>query len=93
MSNVVYKNSIYEHFTRGAQKAHTIYRRTEKVRNSFLNADPHYWSNLPLNISSAKQLMLSIDPIRDIYVKLYQYKVSLVLDVLIICNMLVLEKC
>ncbi len=56
MFNVVYNNSIHEHFTRGAQKAHTIYRRTEKVRNSFLNVGPHYWSNLPLNISSAKTI-------------------------------------
>ncbi len=56
MPNLVYNNSIHEHFTRGAQKAHTIYRRAEKVRNSFLNAGPHSWSNLRLNISSAKTI-------------------------------------
>ncbi len=72
MSNVVYNNSIHEHFTRGVQKAHAIYRRTEKVRKGFLNVGLHYWSNLPLS-HVLKQLMLSIDSIKDIYVKLYQY--------------------
>ncbi len=87
----IVNNSIHEHFTRGAQKAHTIYRRTEKVRNSFLNVGPHYWSDLPLNISSAKTInAFNRSPKR--YLKsLFQYKVSSVLFVLIIYNMLVLK--
>ncbi len=50
--NIVLNRSVHNYYTRGKQEAHTIYRRTQKVRSSFVNIGPRYWSDLPRDITA-----------------------------------------
>ncbi len=54
----VFNRDIHTYCTRGSQSVRVLYRRTQKVANSFVKTSSHNWHSLPSENTSVKHISI-----------------------------------